>query len=513
MDNHGLGTWPGRRSVRSPGRVALRSAHGERTYAQLAARVDRLAARLQEEGVGPGARVAYLGNNHPAFIETLFASTLVGAAFVPLNSRLTAPELAFLLEDSGAEVLVFAEELRLLAMDALERCEGRRITRVMVLTAPGASHGLPDGIADFEQLVDGRGGAVLPSEVEVSLEDPAVLLYTSGTTGQPKGAVLTHGNLTWNTFNVIADYDYTSEDVALQISPMFHVASLGMGVLPVLLKGATLVLQERFTPGEVLRVVEEQGVTALSGVPTTFQMLTEDPAWESTDLSTLSKLTCGGSAVPVRVMQAYEARGLAFSGGYGMTETSPGVTAVPKERSLEKAGSSGPAHFFTGVRVADPMGAVLPAGVDGEIQVKGPNVVSGYWNRPDATAEAFTDEGWFRSGDLGHLDEEGFLYVTGRLKDMIISGGENIYPIEVEQAVMEMPEIRSVAVVGVPDDRWGEVPKAVVVLAEGASSSLEEVRAHLEGRVAAYKLPKHYAEVDEMPRTASGKIRKNELKG
>lgn len=513
MNNNGLGSWPRRRSVRSPERTALKSAYGNLTYRQLAERVDRLAAGLQAGGLEPGTRVAYLGNNHPAFVETLFAANLVGAVFVPLNTRLAPQEVAFALRDSGAATLVFAEDQGGLALSALDALGESGIRGVMVARTPDASSTVPAGVESFESLLAGSGELSGPSDVEVSLEDPALVLYTSGTTGRPKGAVLTHGNLTWNTFNVLADYDYTSDDVSLQISPMFHVASLGMGVLPVLLKGATIVLQERFEPAQVLRAVEEQGVTALSGVPTTFQMLTEDPAWATTDLSTLNKLTCGGSAVPVRVMEAYELRGLAFSGGYGMTETSPGATAIPKERSIEKVGSSGPAHFFTDVRVADPLGQVLPEGEEGEIQIKGPNVTSRYWNRVEETEESFAEGGWFRSGDLGYFDGDGFLYVTGRLKDMIISGGENIYPVEIEQAIMELPEIRSVAVVGVSDERWGEVPRAVVVLKEGASSSLERIQGHLEGRFAKYKVPKHYVEVGDMPRTASGKIRKNELKG
>ena len=349
-------------------------------------------------------------------------------------------------------------------------------------------------------------------DTAVSLEDASIILYTSGTTGKPKGAVLTHQNLTWNSLNVLVDYDVTSKTVALLIAPLFHTASLGMGALPVLLKGGTLVLQERFVPAEVLQAIEKHGVTSLSGVPTTYQLLAEDPAWAQTDISTLKMLTCGGSAVPVRVLEAYEARGLGFSGGYGMTETSPGATSLRAEHTRAKMGSAGLPHFFTSVRIVDGLGADLPAGEVGEILISGPNVIKEYWQRPDATESSYYDGGWFRSGDMGYLDEDGYLFISDRLKDMIISGGENIYPAEVEQAIMEIPEVESVAVIGVSDEKWGEVPWAVLVLKEGAELDTEALINHLNGRLARYKIPRTAVFTDSLPRTASGKIRKAELR-
>jgi fatty-acyl-CoA synthase len=269
------------------------------------------------------------------------------------------------------------------------------------------------------------------------------------------------------------------------------------------------VLHDRFDPGAVLETIEKQRITSLSGVPTTFQMLAEHPAWATTDLSSVRKLTCGGSSVPLRVIEAYEQRGLSFSSGYGMTETAPGATALPARKAREHVGSSGLAHFFTDVRIAGPDGEALAAGEVGEIQISGPNVMAAYWNRPDATRDAYDGE-WFRSGDIGHLDEDGYLIVSDRLKDMIISGGENIYPAEVEQLIMELPEVESVAVIGVPDHRWGEVPLAVAACRREITA--EAVLAHLKGRIAKYKIPKAVVFVDELPRTASGKIRKADLR-
>jgi fatty-acyl-CoA synthase len=278
------------------------------------------------------------------------------------------------------------------------------------------------------------------------------------------------------------------------------------------LKGATLVLEKGFEPGRALAQIQRHGVTMLSGVPTTYQMMAHHPDWASTDLSTLRKLTCGGSAVPTRILNAYEERGLSFSQGYGMTETSPGATSLSPTMTREKQGSVGLPHFFTDVRVTDEHGQPVPPGTVGEIEVAGPNVFLGYHGLPEATAAAFTEDGWFRSGDLGYLDDDGYLYIADRLKDMIISGGENIYPAEVENLISDIEGISGVAVVGVPDDRWGEVPWAVVTLKEGAEVDTELVRSRLDGLVARYKLPKNVVVVEDLPRTASGKIRKADLR-
>jgi fatty-acyl-CoA synthase len=479
---------------------------GERTvtYAELSDRSDRLANALRTRGVRRGDRVAYLGENHPSFVETFFACGLLGAIFIPLNTRLAAPELTFQLEDSGARFLISADQLEPLAAAAAEGTGVNR--RLVVCDGEPGSPGPEQYDAALEQSL-----TTLIDE-GVTLADPAMILYTSGTTGVPKGALLTHGNITWNCINVLVDMDLSRNDVALIISPLFHAAALGMGLLPMLLKGGTVVLEAKFNPGKALALIEEHKVTTLNGVPTTFQMLSEHPDWENTDINSLQKLTCGGSAIPTRVIEAYEAKGIRFTSCYGMTEASPGVTMLPVERSREKIGSAGLPHFFTDIRIADPAGAPVHVREVGEIQISGPNVISEYWNRADATSDSYAEGGWFHSGDLGFLDEEGFLFVSDRLKDMIISGGENIYPAEVEAAILELNAVASVAVIGVPDEKWGEVPRAIVTLSPGSSLTQEDLRAHLEGRLARYKIPKSVVFTDEMPRTASGKIKKMELR-
>ena len=487
MENEGIGTWIHRRRVKSADAVAVIDGATRRTYAELAERIDRLSAALAARGIRKGDRLAYLGHNSIEFLETLFAAGTLGAVFVPVNARLAPTEIAYVLNDSGASMLVHGPNLDLPDL-AIPRIEvGERYEALLASADPA-----------------------LPA-VAVDLDDTAAILYTSGTTGRPKGAMLSHGNLTWNAINVLVDYDVTSREVALLVSPMFHVASLGMGALPALLKGGTLVLQSKFDPASVLAAIQEHRITSLSGVPTTFQLLAEHPDWASTDLSSLEKLTCGGSPVPARVAAAYEARGLAFSSGYGMTESSPGATSLSARHSRLRSETSGLPHFFTDVKVVDDAGNEVAPGVQGEVLVAGPNVMSGYWRRPEDSAEVLVD-GWLRTGDVGLRDEEGFLTITDRAKDMIISGGENIYPAEVEQLIMELGEVESVAVIGVPDERWGEVGRAVVIPAPGATVTHALICAHLAGRLARFKIPKSTVIVDDLPRTASGKVRKQELR-
>lgn len=490
MLNRGLGAWLAARRLATPDAVALIHGDAERvSYRQLAERADRLASGLAREGIVRGDRVAYLGENQPSFVETLFACALLGAVFVPLNTRLAVPELGYIVGHSGARMLVHDSRM---ADAALGAASGHVPTRVP---------------SDLDDRLSPP-----PAAVPLAEADPALLLYTSGTTGRPKGAVLTHGNLTWNCINTLVDVDVDSTDVALIISPLFHAASLGMGLLPILLKGGTAILEQSFDAGRALRLIEQHRVTMLSGVPTTFQFIAEHPDWASTDLGSLRKLTCGGSPVPTRVLEAYEARGLSFSQGYGMTEASPGATFLPAAMSRSKMGSAGIPHFFTSVRVVDERGEVVAAGTVGEIQIAGPNVTPGYHGDPAATAAAFTDDGWFRSGDLGYFDGDGYLYISDRLKDMIISGGENIYPAEVEDLIMGLAGVTGVAVIGVSDERWGEIPWAVLTIREGSGPSIDEVTAHLSGRLARYKIPKRVIIVESLPRTASGKTKKLDLR-
>lgn len=514
MTNHGIGDWIHRRLVKSAGRTAVTTASGELTYEQLDERINRLANALTDRGVQPGDRVAFLGENSAEFLETLFALGSIGAVFVPLNTRLAGPEVTFHVEDSGAKFLIASHTMEPIAVAGISGTDVERV--IFVDDGPRVPAEAGRLAIPAEQYADVLAGAdATRPQAHVGLDDLAMILYTSGTTGNPKGAMLSHGNLTWNAINVISDMEITNSEVALMISPMFHVAALGMGVLPTLLKGGQLVLEPRFSPCRALELIETHKATFISGVPTTYQMLAEDSAWGTTDISSLKNLTCGGSAVPLRILETYEDRGLSFTMGYGMTETAPGATTLPARYSREKMGSAGLPHIHAHVRVADFDGKALPANEVGEVQIQGPNVISGYWNRPDANESSFiTDDSgtWFRSGDMGYLDEDGFLFISDRLKDMIISGGENIYPAQIEQELAQLESIAAVAVFGVSDEKWGEVPRAAVVVREGYELTEQDVLSYLDGRLARYKIPKSVVFVEDMPRTASGKVRKLQLR-
>ncbi|MGW1013739.1 acyl-CoA synthetase [Streptomyces termitum] len=502
MLNQGIGSWPARRARKTPDRVAVVHEDGTLTYRELNARVLRLAHALRTLGVTRGDRVAYLGPNHPAFLETLFAAGTLGAVFVPLNTRLTAPELAHNLADSGTTVLVHAPGQDDRARAAAAEADVRHR---IALAGPDA------GAPGYEDLLAAAGSD--PLDEPVAPGDPCLIMYTSGTTGRPKGAVLSHANIIWNSVNVLVDTDLTGDEVTLVAAPLFHTAGLNMTCLPTLLKGGRVVLVGSFDAEGVLELIEELRVTYMFGVPTMYDAMAARPRWADTDLSSLRTLNCGGAPVPARTLAAYRDRGLALSQGYGMTEASPGVLFLDREDAAARAGSAGVPHFFTDVRLVRPDGTEAGPGERGEILVQGPHVMTGYWGRPDATEAALapgdgTGGRWLRTGDVARLDEDGYAYIVDRVKDMFVSGGENVYPAEVEAVLLTHPAVAECAVVGVPDPVWGEVGRAVVVLRPGTPADGDALLAHLRGRLAAYKIPKSLVLADALPRTASGKILK-----
>ncbi|MGW2619563.1 acyl-CoA synthetase [Streptomyces sp. NPDC001500] len=494
MRNEGLGSWPARRARKTPHRTAL--VHGEQStdYRTLHARTTRLAHALRERGVRRGDRIAYLGPNHPTYLETLFAAGTLGAVFVPLNTRLASPEIAYQLADSGAKALVYGPSHAGLVAGLPGHTDVRTYVEV------GAEYEEALGAASDE-----------PIDTPVAPDDTCIIMYTSGTTGRPKGAMLTHGNLTWNAVNVLVDTDLIADERALVSAPLFHTAGLNMLTLPVLLKGGCCVLVEAFDPAATLDLIERHRITFMFGVPTMFEQVARHPRWPDADLSSLRILTCGGSPVSTSLIAAYQERGLTFLQGYGMTEASPGTLFLDAEHAISKAGSAGVPHFFSDVRVLRPDLTPVDVGETGEVVVRGPHVMPGYWGLPEETAASFVD-GWFRSGDAARVDEDGYVHIVDRIKDMIISGGENIYPAEIEDLLLTHPDVLECAVIGVADDKWGEVPRAVVVPREGASLDPDAVLASLAGRLAKYKIPKSVVVADALPRTASGKLLKSRVR-
>ena len=369
-----------------------------------------------------------------------------------------------------------------------------------------------DGTGGYEPfLATGRASqADQEPEENVGLDDAAVILYTSGTTGKPKGAVLTHGNLTFNTMNQLAHADVLGADTALCVAPLFHVTGLGQVSLPTFFKGGCVLVLPRFDPAVVLDAIASQRINSFAAVPTMLQMLCDHAAFPGTDLTSLRYVIYGGSMVAERVAVAWHRRGVVLLAGYGMTEASPGVYLANPDGAADRPTSVGSPHFFTDVSLR-PLSGGGQEGRSGELLVRGPHVFRGYWNRPADTEQALSD-GWFHSGDVVRVDDGGWAYVVDRIKDMIISGGENIYPAEVESEINSLPGVLESAVVAVPDERWGEVGLVFIVAADGLDWDAQTLRDALSARLAAYKIPKHVRLVSSLPKTATGKVRRQDLR-
>ncbi|MCN9241138.1 long-chain fatty acid--CoA ligase [Streptomyces sp. RY43-2] len=489
--------------------VAVRYEGGDLTYARLDDRSARLATVLAQGGVADGDRVAYLGLNSGAFLVTMLAAFRLGAVFVPVNYRLAEPELERVLHGSGATVVVCEEGHR----ESVERVRERtHLTRFLLVDddpeapTPGAA-----GWEPWSPLLE--TALPTPALAVKHADDAAILMFTSGTTGAPKGVVLTHGNAWWNAVNVELRLDTRRGDVTYAAAPLFHIGALNSFVLRTLVRGGTVVVRRAFDPQTCLDDVVTHRVNSMFGVPQMFGALARVPGVFEQDLSHLRAVVVAGAPVPPSLIEQYAAHGVLLQQAWGLTETAPFATHLPAERTLDKIGSAGIPMPFTEVRVVDTVTQEpLKPGEPGEIVVRGPNVTAGYWNNPEATRAAFDDEGWFHSGDIGHLDEDGFLYIVDRLKDMIISGGENVYPAEVERVLAAMPGVHDVAVVGVPDEQWGETVAAVVTVADPEAITLEDIRAYAAGQLARYKLPRRLTLVPALPRNTSGKLDKTVIR-
>jgi fatty-acyl-CoA synthase len=362
---------------------------------------------------------------------------------------------------------------------------------------------LEDLVARHEPLRD---------PITVDAEDVLLIMYTSGTTGLPKGAMLTHANVWWNNVNILTFVDLTADEVTLVVAPLFHIGGLNVNTIATWLKGGEIVLHRAFDPKAVLETIAHNRVTQMFGVPGMFAAMAQHPGFAGADLSSLKFFIAGGAPVPKPLIDVYLARGIAFTQGYGLTETSPVVTFLPPQYLRYKTGSAGFAPIYTEIEIRDELGRALQRGERGEIHVRGPNVMKGYWRRAAETAEVIDQRGWFRTGDLGWLDADGFLYVIDRVKDLVISGGENIYPAEVERVLQQHPKIADIAVIGLPNERWGESVVAVAVLVDGQRLSLEELREFAAPELASFKLPTRLDCVRALPRNTAGKVLKVELR-
>jgi fatty-acyl-CoA synthase len=491
----GLANWFAQRALRTPERKALHFEGRTWTYGQMQTAIADCAARLSALGVAKGERVAFLGHNQPMFFLSMFATARLGAIFVPLNFRLTGPELAFMIEDSGAATLIV--DAHHAPTIALVREQLPQLNRVL----------------PAEDEASWASGPAAAPPVAVDEDDVAMIMYTSGTTCRPKGAMLTHGNFWWNNANAMHAMDFWQDDVTLTAAPIFHIGGLNVTTLATFQKGGLVVLHRTFDPGRALAEIAAHRVTTMFGVPAMYLFIAHHPTFATTDLSSVRVFVVGGAPCPLPLLKLYEARGVMIQQGYGLTETAPMVTILAPEFALDKLGSSGKPALFTEVKLVDAEGAaVLEPRRQGEVLVRGPNVTPGYWRLPEATSQTIDVDGWFHTGDAAYFDEEGFLTISDRIKDMIISGGENVYPAEVESALMRHPAIAEVAVIGEPDPDWGEQIVAIAAIKPGQTLTIEELRAYAGESLARYKLPRRLEIIAALPRNATGKILKYRLR-
>ncbi len=500
-----VGEWTTRRARLNPEGIFVVCDDDDRSYtnAEFDRRVNRLANALPSMGITRGERVAALFPNNPEFVELLFAAGKIGAVMVPLNFRLAPPELAYILNDSGATVLLYTSDF------AFQAGEVKKLeTGIKHFIAVGAGN---EGDTDYESWIADFPDTEPVVEVEVTLDDPHFIMYTSGTTGRPKGAVLTHGNTQWNGVNAILAYTLSETDTILVAAPLFHIGGLSAAATPIIYSGGKVVLTRFFVSDQVIDAISKHKVTTMFGIPVMFLLMSMSEKFESGDFSSMRVMIAGGAPCPVPTIEKYNEKGVTFSQGYGLTETAPAVSALPEDDVMRKRGSAGKPLFHVDIKIFDENDNELPQGEMGEIVIKGPNVFKEYWNMPEETAQTLRN-GWFHTGDMGRFDEEDYLWIVDRKKDMIISGGENIYPAEVEDVIHAHPKVADVGVVGMHDKKWGESPLALVVVMPGEELTEEEVIAFARERLAGFKTPRQVIFVDELPRTPTGKILKKDLR-
>jgi fatty-acyl-CoA synthase len=462
------------------------------TYGEMAERAAALAGGLRERGVGAGDVVGLLSYNCPEFLEVVFAANHVGAIAMPINGRLAAPEVRYILEHSEARAFVYGDDLADLAGDAIKGMDSLVRTPV-------------SGVADL------RGTPVEPTPA--AADDVHRLMYTSGTTGRPKGVMLTHANLAWKNLAHLVEFGFTSADLGLACGPLYHVGALDLTTTTLIAAGGTVIIHRAFDAAAVVDELERSRVTTVWLAPAMVNAIMARPDVEQRDLSSVRVIINGGEKMPIplieRIQRAFPSAW--FADAYGLTETVSGDTFLDRDSIVTKLGSVGRPCLHLELDVWDDEGRSVAAGEKGEIVMRGPKVFKGYWRDPEATEKAFAG-GWFHTGDIGVRDDDGYLWIVDRLKDMIVSGGENIAGSEVERVLYEHAAVLEVAVVGRPDDRWGEVPVAYVALREGATATAEELIEHCRGQLAKFKVPKDVTFIDALPRNPSGKVLKRELR-
>ncbi len=508
-----IGDYLGRREVYSPDRLAIVDAGKtpalRLTYRQMNERANRYANWLREvAGVGKGDRVAILARDGVEHLDSFYACGKLGAIHTALNWRLHWREIEGLVQDTRPRVLLYSDDFKDSVKDLAGAVQGTDHEIGFYLHIEG--EGVP-GSLRFEDVLAAADPAPVTCET-LEAEDIACLLFTGGTTGLPKGAMISHRMICWNVLNTVT-HDITHGDVYLCVFPLFHAGGLFTYITSQVVFGNTTILTRQFDPAQVLDLIERERVTVFAGVPTMYQMMTQAPNWAEADMSSLRFCTSGGAPLPVPLIEQYmREKGIRFKQGFGMTEFGVGIFALAPEDAARKAGSIGRPNFFVDVRIVDEEGHDLGPNQIGEMLLKGPSMFSGYWEKPEETARVIDADGWLHTGDLVYYDDEWYFFVADRKKDMFISGGENVYPTEIEAVLYKHPAVHMCAVIGVPHPKWGEVGKACVVLKPGQTVSEEELLAFMKDHLAAYKVPKSVVLMDSLPLSGMGKILKRELR-
>ena len=508
-----IGDYLGRRELYSPDRLAIidagKTPELRLTFQAWNRRVNRLANWLRTAaGVGYRDRVAILAQDGVEHLDVFHACSKLGAIHTALNWRLHWRELVDIIANTTPLVLIFSDKFKGAVAQLMQASAGADHTIAHLVHIDG--DGLP-GSLHYDAVLAGSPETPV-TYAALEAEDIACLLFTGGTTGRPKGAQISHRQICWNVLNTVI-HDVQHDDIYLNVFPLFHTGGLFTYLSSQVIFGNTTILMRQFDPAQVLELIEREHVTIFAAVPTMYQMLTQAPNWATADLSSLRFCTSGGAPLPVPLVEQYtREKGIRFKQGFGMTEYGPGLFALAPEDAIRKAGSIGRPNFFVDVRVVDEENRPLGPHQPGELVIKGPSGCSGYWNDPAASAAVLDDEGWFHTGDIVEYDDEWCFYVRDRKKDMFISGGENVYPVEIEQVLYKHPAVLMCAVVGVPDAKWGEVGLACVVLRPGQQTTEAALFDLLRQHLAPYKVPRRIEFVDALPLSGMGKVLKRELR-
>jgi len=486
--------WITNRAKLSPHTVAI--VHAEKgmnwTYSELNRRAASAACWLKKQGVAKGDRVALMSPNHIAYFDLLFACTKLGAIFVPINWRLASYEIDYILKDCTPKLIGFHSHF------------AKKIAELDYVKLEPITF-------EIDQEEYFNQSFALEEEVEINERDPLAILYTGGTTGKPKGVVLSHQSIIWNGLNTVLSWNLSKEDTTLTYMPLFHTGGLNALSIPLLMVGGKVVIASEYHPIEAIHYLNQYHCTIVLLVPTMYHMMVNSDEFKKSRFPTVKIFLSGGAPCSLEIYKAFQSKGLTFKEGYGLTEAGPNNFYIDPDKVGEKLGSVGKPMLFNIVKIIKEDGTPAMDDEVGELLIKGNHVFLNYWNNPEATEEALSSD-WLHTGDLAKKDHDGYYYIVGRKKEMIITGGENVYPLEVEHWIAELPQVAEVAVVGLPDQKWGEIVAAFIVLKENEKVTREDIKEHCARKLGNYKIPKSIIFLDQLPKTHVGKINKKELK-